>query len=141
MGLPTMKSALLVRCTGPDPKTMKTKHRSFFTVEAGKTSLSCSGFVAAPNLVITSAWLVAPFVNETKPGSLIFDTKIDCCGEDGVWRRSELVEIWHAGEKVTRAVRELTGNDEELTIRGVAQYDLAILACDTAGLVPVVEEG
>jgi len=132
-----MNSALFVRCTGPDPKTMKIKHRSFFTVEAGKTTLSCSGFVAGRNVVLTSAWLLAPFVNESKPNSLIYDTKVDCCGEDGTWRKCELVAIWKGGQRVSKAVRELTNNDEDLMIRGITQYDIAVLSCDTNGLSPV----
>lgn len=129
-----------MKCTGPDPKTLKTKNRSFFTVEAGKTTLSCSGFVAANNVVITSAWLLAPFINENSNyQQLIYDTKIDCCGEDGISRQAELVKIWKcpADGKLSAAVRDLTGNDDELSIRGITQTDIAVLSCDTTGLASV----
>lgn len=131
-------TAVLVRICGPDPKTLKVKHRSFFILEAGKTTLSCSGFVAKSNSVVTSAWLIAPFLKEsTDPDVLIQGTRLEVCGDDGVVRQARLRGIWRCPERVKQIMRELSGEEELANIRGTCHGDVAILDCDTTGLSPV----
>lgn len=135
-------TALYIRITGPDPKTLKTKHRSFYSVELGKTTLTCSGFVSRRNLVATSGWLVAPFIREfSVPLALIPQCTIDVSGEEGgPWRRAEFVKIAAMPRRVARACKDLVDNDP-LCVRGVAQQDVCVLSCDTTGWNAVGELG
>lgn len=93
-----LPQTVMVRVIGFDPKSLKIKHRSFFTHESGKTTLSCSGFhLGNSNYVITSAWLLAPFFKESSDDpslvgeggpnfELLNNVKIHVAGEnDSEW--------------------------------------------------------
>jgi S1-C subfamily serine protease len=122
-------AAVLVRVTGPDPKSMKTQHRSFFAMEAGQTSLSCSGFLCANNLVVTSAWLLAPFVREDNRDELISGAVVDMCAEDGVWRPCTLERVCSPPNFVLQTLQALALNPSLPVVRSVDLCALAVLTC------------
>lgn len=151
---PTWASrAVMVRVTGPDPRGVKTRSRAFFKIEAGKTSLSCSGFVlrvelksssisvaTTTTLVATSAWLVAPFLREdsnvqmpstveTLPG-----TAIDVCDEKGSWTSARLVTLARPDAECAKLLAGLLGTSPLTKMRGVEPLDLAVLALSTSSV-------
>ncbi|KAH9248519.1 hypothetical protein BASA81_013845 [Batrachochytrium salamandrivorans] len=120
------QTAVLVQVSGPDPKQLKTGNHQFFIADNGTTTLSCSGWVLNKRQILTSAWVVAPFLRDQsgphKEGELIFNTKISCVGENGVSLPAKLVRVKHNGN---------LGNEWfDPRVRGVSQFDVAVLECD-----------
>jgi len=133
-----MQSAVLVRVSGPDPKSLKTQHRSFFSMEAGRTSLSASGFVCLePAVIVTSGWLLAPFVKESAPEELIQGASIDVCGDDGRWRSATLARLCNAEPAAVQGLEGLSMNHALPKIRGVGLCSVAVLHADCTGLVAI----
>lgn len=120
------QTAVLVQVSGPDPKQLKTGNHQFFIADNGTTTLSCSGWVLNQRHIVTSAWVVAPFLRDSpgldKRAELISNTRISCVGENGVSVWATLVRVKHNAN--------LGGEWFDPRVRGVSQFDVAVLECD-----------
>ncbi|GBG23797.1 Glyoxysomal processing protease, glyoxysomal [Hondaea fermentalgiana] len=139
------KTGVLVRVTGPDPKGIKADGRPFYSMEAGKTTLSASGFlcpcgaVAEGWAVVTSAMLFAPFmklheVTQEPLEELMANCTVEMLLESGAWTRCELATIVRCKE-VTEAGTRLA-NWRAQSVRGIDVGCIALLRAPGVSAAP-----
>lgn len=127
---------VLVRVTGSDPKGLKADGRPFFSMEAGKTTLSASGFLcpcrAVPEgwAVVTSAMILAPFMKlheqtQDPLEELMPTCIVEILLENGHWMRCELVNI--ARSKIVLQAADRLVNGPPRSQRGIDVSCVALL--------------